>query len=243
MKKMPTARVIVTRPEPDGAAFARKLAEYGVESIASPVLVVRYMDIAREIHKAGAVLFTSANGVRAYSAGGGSVEIPAFVIGVSTAEAARTVGFASIAIGDGDVGSLAELAGNRLNAKPAAGDVLHIGGQEQTGDLVGQLGARGIKAQRVVAYAADPAAALSAAAQAAIRSAGEKPWVAHFSSRSAIEFLRLANEAGLEAQLWRIGCACFSAAVADAAGAGWRQRVIATSPNGDALIEAILNAK
>lgn len=206
-------------------------------AILSPVMRIDLIDIRDAVGGAGALAFTSANGVRSYLAAGGNTDVPAFVVGDATAEVASAGGLASVRSAAGDAASLVTLL-----AAEKATNVLHIVGRDEAGDLCGALVRQGVSARRVVGYAAEPAERLTAAAVEALQGAGEA-WIALFSARSARLFLDLAAAAHLQPYLSQVGAACLSQAVADAAGEGWRTRAIATQARSSALIDAIAGAR
>ncbi len=232
-------RVIVTRPEPDASAFAAMLAARGMTAILSPVLRIELREIANEIGGAAAVAFTSANGVRSYLAAGGDRGLRAFAVGAATAAAARAGGLETVHSGAGDVAALARQIVDGGDCGSA--DILHVVGRDEAGDLVGALAARGLRARRVIGYAAEPVGDLSGEAIDALKRGGAS--VSLFSARSA-RLLRAATAgARLDGFLGGNNAACLSAAVAAAAGEGWRLKLVATRPDAAALIDAIAGAR
>ena len=85
-------RILLTRPESEIARFATQLEAQGVEPIAAPLLriepVVTLPPVPEHVQ---ALLFTSANGVRAYADLAAARDLPVFAVGDATAEAARGV--------------------------------------------------------------------------------------------------------------------------------------------------------
>ena len=114
-----------------------------------------------------AVLFTSANGVRAYAQAGTRFELPAYCVGEASAAAARIAGFRMVANADGDVTKLAALAASRL--APGNGALLHAAGTVTAGDLAADLAARGFSLRRAELYRAVPAEAFAPEIAAALR--------------------------------------------------------------------------
>src|SRR4051812_16935975 len=104
------------------------------------MLDIRNLDnVAIDLTNVQAVLFTSANGVRAFAAAERRRDIPAFAVGEATAAAARLAGFTTVDTAGGDVAALADLVRERLT--PARGALLHAAGSAVAGDLSGVLGA------------------------------------------------------------------------------------------------------
>lgn len=207
-------RVLVTRAEPDGQAFAELCRENGLVPILCPVMRIEIEQASLDMADISVLAFTSANGVRAFAANSERRDMAVFAVGSVTAAAAKAAGFQEVHAADGDVQSLAShLASESELAKKG---VLHIAGQNRAGDLVSLLGARGLRARRQTLYAAKPAPALTTAAASAL-SADDPLWVSLFSPRTAMLFLELVAGAGLRGHLKRRRAACLSNAVAEAA--------------------------
>ena len=184
------------------------------------------------------VLFTSANGVRAYMAAGGSGgrrNLPVFTVGDRTADEARSCGFESVRSANGDVESLAALV--CAETTPEGGAFLHPAGTAVAGDLAGILSKRGYDVRRAVLYEARPANALSTETRAALCD-GRIDVILFYSPRTAAAFVRLA--AGLESACATIEILCLSQAVAEAAQAlTWRRVIVAPNPTQADLLAAL----
>jgi uroporphyrinogen-III synthase len=124
-------RLLVTRPEPQGARTAALLRQRGHEVLWLPLL--RIEPIANAELGAGpwaAVLFTSANAVRAIAAHhrfGELAELAVCTVGRRTQEAAAAAGFVSVMSADGDVNALARLVASKLPILAGAGASLRDG--------------------------------------------------------------------------------------------------------------------
>jgi len=234
-------KIIVTRPEPDASAFAKLAREAGFEPILSPAMTVAFSSAPPQLEGVGALAFTSANGVRAFAAAGGPSTLPVFAVGGITAAEAGRLGFPNATSAVGDVASLAKVVSAAFAEGRFTGTVLHIGGTDRAGDLVGALAARGMTADLAVLYEAVPAASLSKEAAATLAAAPPADSVALFSPRSARIFLDLVRQAGLESRLTGVIAACLSEAVAkEAAEASWRGVIVAEERTGDSLLSTLL---
>ena len=92
-------RALVTRPEEDARAIAAELRAQGIETILAPMLsIVQRRDPKIDLSGIQALLFTSANGVRAFAAASGARDLPVFAVGDATAGAARNAGFKNVEI-------------------------------------------------------------------------------------------------------------------------------------------------
>ncbi len=148
----PTAKTIwITRAQPGADATAKRVKALGHNAIVAPLLEVRPLDSsALDLSDVGGLAFTSANGVRAFCALSPARDLKVFAVGASTAAAARAEGFAQVLSADGDVRALA--AGIASRHTKSDGAILHPGAVEPAGDLVGDLGARGVRARRLDLY-------------------------------------------------------------------------------------------
>lgn len=96
------------------------------------------------------LVFTSANGVAAFTALTPDRTRPVFTVGDATAEAARAAGFAPVRSAAGDLGLLAAML---IAEGPSAGPLLVVGALEPAGDLPALLGGR-IEATALAVYRA-----------------------------------------------------------------------------------------
>ena len=231
-------RVLITRPRDEAETFAGQLGRLGVETEIEPLLEIRPRSkVALDLAGVQALLLTSANGARALSAATARRDLPVLAVGDATARAARAAGFTDVAVADGTVEALAELA--RAKLKPEAGRLLHVAGSAVAGDLGGALAKAGFHVERAVLYDAVTATELTPAARAALNS-NRLDAVAFFSPRTAATFVSLVRRAGLEPTLARLDALCLSRAVAEAAAAAaWRRLKVAPSPELSALLDLV----
>ncbi|MGQ0675391.1 MAG: uroporphyrinogen-III synthase [Rhodospirillales bacterium] len=224
--------VLVTRPAEEALRTAMALAEHGYEFLIEPLLEIAPLpDAEAKVAGAGqaaALLFTSANGVRAYAGATPARELPVFAVGGITADAARAAGFQKVAVAAGDVEALADLAARELT--PGVGRLLHVAGEHVAGDLAGRLGAKGFDVHTLALYAAKAATSLSPKARDTLARGGLGA-VLFFSPRTARTFVSLVRTAGLDAYCRACMAVCLSPAVAEAAGAlAWRKIETAARP-------------
>lgn len=235
-------KVIVTRPEPDGSAFAADLVRAGHTAILSPAMEILVSGAACDLSGVGALAFTSANGVRALAASVSlmDVDLPVFTVGPATAAAARAAGFRSVVAAEGDVESLARLIGAAADRASFSGPVMHIAGADRAGDLAAMLAARNVPARRAVLYLASPACRLTPEAAAALSDYSSRVAVALFSPRTARLFIDLAQGARVIDHLRRAIALCLSPAVADtAAVATWFEVRVASEFSAEGMISEL----
>src|SRR5262245_4293126 len=86
-------RILLTRPREDTLALAEKLKARGHEILVEPMLEIRFaVDAAVDLASVRSLLFTSANGVRAFAAASKRRDLAALCVGDTTAAAARSLG-------------------------------------------------------------------------------------------------------------------------------------------------------
>lgn len=234
-------RLIITRPEPDGKAFAEAARAAGFEPVFAPVMTIVLQSAAPALNGVAALAFTSANGARAFAAVSDERGLPVFAVGGMTAKEAERLGFSDLHLAGGDVESLANVIAATHASGRFKGKVLHVAGAARAGDLVAALAGAGVPAELAVLYEALPSAALTEDAARALADPRPGDAVALFSPRSAKLFIELARKARLEDRLKDIAAACLSAAVADAAKAVcWGRIIVAAERTGESLLSTLL---
>lgn len=224
-------RVLVTRPREDAERLMRVLATRGIDAIATPLLDITYADgEALDLSGVQALVFTSANGVRAFAHRSGERALPALCVGDATRREAEALGFGTVKSADGDVQALAALI--KTDLEPSAGAVLHPAGSHVAGDLGGQIKAAGFTYRREALYTAKKIEALPQAASQALK-AGDVNGVLLYSPRTAAAFAALVQGTALGT----VTAYCLSPAVADkVSNLAWRDVKIAAQPDQDALL-------
>lgn len=231
-------RVLITRPEDDARETAALLAARGHEAILAPLLGVRYHD-GHPLHLDGvqALLFTSANGARAFARRSSRRDLPVFAVGMQTAQAARDAGFADVRNADGNSVDLAVFV--RTHTTPAAGALLHAAGAEAEGRLAGLLGDAGFTVHTEILYDVPAAAELPRAAHDALQN-GTADAILFLSARSAQVFVDCVSRAGLADACAKLIACCISEAAARPLSALlFRQIRIAFRPNQTALLDCL----
>jgi uroporphyrinogen-III synthase len=231
-------RVLVTRPEEDGADLVETLERRAIECLLEPLMAVSYRDDAEpDLTGVQAILITSANGARALARTSEARGVAVFAVGDASARAAREAGYGKVESAGGDVETLTELVTQRLDA--SGGPLFHAAGSALAGDLAGKLAAAGFDVRREVLYDAVPSAALSPAAIAAIKN-GKLDGVLLFSPRTAVIFADLVRKARLIRSARELTAYCLSDAVAEAASdLPWRAVRIAARPTQEDLIDLL----
>ena len=203
----PAPTVLLTRPRAQAEAYAAELRHAlgaGVRVAISPLIEIAHLSPAPDLTGIGTLLFTSVNGVEAFSALTPRRDIPALCVGEKTAARAAALGFRASAAG-GDADSLIALALAR-----GRGGLLYPRGEEVARDLAAPLREAGRDLRELVVYRQRPRA-LDPTARALI-DAGEPLLLPLFSPRSARLFLTEAEGADLS----RVIAICLSENVAAA---------------------------
>ncbi len=228
-------RALVTRPLPDAARTADALAARGVGALVEPMLEIEFPVIpALDLSDVQALLFTSANGVRAFAVASTDRGLPALATGDATAREARAAGFLSVESAARDAQALARLAAARC--RPAAGALLHAAGDAVAGDLAGGLSDLGFRVRRETLYRAHAVRSFSPALLGDL-AAGRLRFALFFSPRTAAVFARLARRSGVGKFCRAVDACVLSEAVGQALqSVGWHDIRIAGRPDHEAMM-------
>lgn len=234
-------RLLVTRPQPDGSAQAKKLAELGHEAVVAPLAEIEFLDpgpLSKDDLQA--VIVTSRNALRAMQGHpdlDGIKDIPLFAVGSATARLAQEMGFARVTQGGGTAALLAPQIGTACT--PEKGAMLHLAGERLAGDLKGALQAKGFTVRQPVVYRSVAAERLPHEAITALEQES-LDGVILMSPETARVYASLIRAHGLENETRKITCFCLSRAVGDALESlpGLRTRV-ADAPTQDDLLALI----
>lgn len=232
-------RLLVTRPEPDAKRTAAALRARGHNVVIAPLLHIE--PLAGAAIGAGpwaALLVTSANiapALARHANRADLVQLPVFAVGERSAETMRGLGCANVISAGGNVRDLARIVAAHLNPP---GRLLYLVGEQRSGDLGGELRAKGFVVETVAIYRAETADILPPEAAAAL--VGGIDGVLHFSRRSAEAYVEAARAAGLLESALRPAHFCLSAQVAvPLQCAGGRIVHVARQPAEAALLDLI----
>jgi uroporphyrinogen-III synthase len=222
----------------DSKTLVAALEKRGVETFTCPMLTIAIrQNAAVDLTGVQAVLFTSANGVRAFAALTSRRDLPVYAVGDRTATVAEENRFVDVVSAGGDVTKLAKLV--TKNCRPGDGVFLHPAGTAVAGDLAGQLSAAGFVVRRTVIYDAQPATGFSGEIRMALLDK-EIDIVLFYSPRSAATFVTLAKAEGLEPACEILEALCLSDGVATAADPiMWRRVLVAPEPTQAALLATL----
>ncbi|WP_170149755.1 uroporphyrinogen-III synthase [Rhodoplanes roseus] len=231
-------RLLVTRPDPDGARTAAALRTRGHDVLAAPLLRIESVaDAAIGDGPWAAVALTSTNAIGAIVSHEGLSGVPVFTVGGRTARAARDAGLTAVRSAEGDVAALAALIA--AECAGARDPVLYLAGEDRAGDLEGLLAGHGLAVKTAVVYRAVTESRFPDTVRAALVS-GAVDAVLHYSRRTAEAFLAACAVDGLDAATLRIRHLCLSPQVAAALREAGSKDVVAAPRPDEASLFGLL---
>ncbi|MFT4076570.1 MAG: uroporphyrinogen-III synthase [Asticcacaulis sp.] len=141
--------VWITRTAAGAQKTARAVEALGYEALIAPVLRVAPLKPVIDPHSFDAVIFTSRNGVEAFSSLCSRRALTAWCVGEATAAAAQQHGFQTVISADGNVGDLIDLIRRDSDRHSR---LLHAAPREPAGDLCETLRADGFQVSEVAVY-------------------------------------------------------------------------------------------
>lgn len=237
--------VLNTRPETDSGDLAIALQQRGYDVCCAPMLTIDFPALPDDqpglnLDGVQAVVFTSANGVRAFIRHCPRRDLPVMAVGDATATTAREAGFTTVFSAGGDIDDLAALIAQRLPAN--GGPIYHPAARKTAGDLGTLLASKGYVIDRQTLYEAHAATSLPPAiidglAHAAIDA------VLFFSPRTAESFVKLVEHHNIQGAMTTVSAICLSPAVKDRlASLKWRRIAVAAQPTQESLLSELDNA-
>lgn len=122
-----SGHVLITRPHEDAGSIAAKLASRGYQTTLQPFLKVVYKDAPlKGLSIYDGLVFTSANGVRAFCRNTLERDLPVWAVGEQTKAEAQKNGFQDITSGEGNVRTLENLLCEQAESKT----LLYIRGKQ-----------------------------------------------------------------------------------------------------------------
>ena len=152
-------KILLTRPQQDAEPLAKKLQQQGYQPMILPMMEVEFLpEIALPVDNIDALIFTSANGVRALmhqlqyqpQYRQQILATPCYAVGAKTASTAKSYGFDKIAIAGGDANKLYQLIID-TNAH-ASQRFYHVAADNHPHALVERLKQAGLNATRQSFY-------------------------------------------------------------------------------------------
>lgn len=209
-------KILITRPQEDFGRTADSVTQLGFEAISAPSLLFETLDFDHvELEDYAALVFTSANGVRALKNHKNMNQLACYVVGKNTAKVAKQLGFEVLVQGDNDVVSLAEKIEIDYRDRGFSKPLLHISGTHMAGNLSKILAEKLIVTERIQAYIMQEVNEVSPRLNAAIKE-GKIAAILFYSTRSAKIFIKNMQKHGLLSKIFEIPTFCLSKNIADA---------------------------
>ncbi|OSQ40960.1 uroporphyrinogen-III synthase [Thalassospira mesophila] len=237
--------VLNTRPETDSTDLCAELTVRGYEICCAPMLTIEFPALPHGAHSLDldniqALVFTSANGVRAFTRHCNRRDLPVLAVGDATASTAHAAGFTDIASARGNIDDLADLISQKVS--PDKGGLYHPAARKTAGDLGTLLAAKGYVVRRQTLYEAHAANAFPPALIGGLVHAGIDA-VLFFSPRTAETFVKLVEHHNIKGAMANMTAICLSPAVQDRlASLHWRKVVVAAQPTQQSLLSALDSA-
>jgi len=220
--------VLLTRPLAESQALAREISDMGLKTVIAPLTEI--IPVAAQLpdfKKFDALVFTSANGVRAFAAATGFRDKPVYAVGDATASVARDNGFSDVR----SCGGTIDEVNKRLTADKT-GVVLHIRG-------VHAAGAVRAPSETLVLYDAVAVKTLSDVCIESLKS-GQIESVLFFSPRAGKIFTDIVKAGGLESVVKPIKALCLSHQVLDSVkGLPWAKIRVAAAPEKAKILDLL----
>lgn len=228
-------RVLVTRAEPGATRSCEALKSRGFEAINAATAVLTPRPVFLDLKGVSLIAVTSPFGATCLANATRERRLPVVAVGDVTASRLREAGFETVNSASGDARDLLMM----LRERAPEGQVLHVRGVDQAGDLSTDLHAKGVHARSEILYAAEPVPALPDAVWTAL--AEGAPLLIH-SAKGAERFAALADTAQeLDALQAAPVIAISTAAAAPMKLLGAKDITLASRPDEAALFAALEN--
>ncbi|KJE34081.1 uroporphyrinogen III synthase [Thalassospira sp. HJ] len=231
--------VLNTRPDTDSADLLAALDKRGYRHLSAPLLGITFPppDTPLDIAAYQGVVFTSANGVRAFAKLSNDRLLPAYCVGNATARTCLAFGFTDVHSANGDIHDLAALI--RKMVDPARGPLFHPAARKTAGDLGQMLLADGYSVDRQTVYEANESNTLPKEVIEALRGHHVEA-VLFFSPRTAETFVKLVHSYKLERDLAGTSAICLSPAVqSKISDLTWHRTRVASQPTQEYLLSEL----
>lgn len=208
---MSAKTIVIARAPEDGDELAEAIVARGFRPLAEPVLSIEYLHPPLpDIDEAVPLIFTSANGVKAFARHSGRRSNPVYTVGRNTADEARRAGFSSIQTAAGTVDDLVDIL--LKDCEGMTVEPLYVRGEEVSKDLIFLLAKGGIALRELTAYRSVPAQNLSLDLLKAV-DARDIAAVLFFSSKGGRVFSELMEQYNRGPRMRTTKALCISEAV------------------------------
>lgn len=231
-------KVVILRMSEDADEIAQAVRDHGLVPLIEPVLSVEYLSAdLPETDLERPLIFTSANGVRAFAKLSAERSHPVYTVGRNTADEARQMGFTRVESAFGTVTDMVDLLAGAL--KTGLKCPIYVRGEEVSQDLSQILGDLGVNIDEIMAYRTIPAENLSINLLKSL-SAREIKAVMAFSAKGARVFTDLARQYGREGQFKIIKALCIGEGVVQSVSVlPFQEVVVAYTPDRYGMIKLL----
>ena len=228
--------VIITRAEPGNGQTVARVAARGLNYVAAPMLTLESTEaLLPDLGAVQGLIFTSANGVRAFAAASARRDVTAWCVGPATMAAAGEAGFTDLHDANGNAEDLRVMI--EAEATPERGALVHVANEAAAGRLAEGLRASGFTVLFAPLYRAAPATHLPDGAVTALTGPVPARVLIH-SAKGAEAFRACLPQARLSTHIL---VAVSQAAAAPLSETGFAETHIAERPNEDALLRALFS--
>jgi uroporphyrinogen-III synthase len=223
---------LITRPIGDAKETESELLKIGISGFCEPLLEVYHTQNAAKIIRpyldsCQALVATSANALRSV----GAVNKKIITVGKRSAQIAKELGYRQVFHSSDNVTSLEKYI--EKNFSPQNGSLLYI----SASTISKELRPKGFNVKRMVVYNSKPVEHLSGKCKELLQKK-QFDYVLFFSTSAASQFCRLAADYDLKKTI----CCCLSKKVSEQLEQmGFKEILIAKSPNSKSLLELIKN--
>lgn len=157
---MSAGTVVIARAADENDELSEAILAAGFQPLSEAVMSIEYLEVAcPELHPDTPLVFTSANGVKAFSCLSDLRSNPVYTVGRNTADEARRVGFTSIETAAGTVDDLVDIL-LKVCVERAV-EPLYVRGEYISKDLKSALATKQVSCRELTAYRSVPAQNLS----------------------------------------------------------------------------------
>lgn len=225
-------KIIITRPQADAEILAEEMSAAGFESVIEPMLIIESITIdLPTLSPFDGFVFTSANGVRSFSALSTVRDKPVFTVGEKTAYEAMQAGFDNVQSAGCDVSALAHY----LEGKK--GLYAHFRGQDVTQSLVDLLeGVETIEIKEFIVYQAVKESQISTKALKYMGN-NEVSHVLFYSKRTAKTFVELLQNHECTSFVQGIKALCLADSMVECLSVlPWKEIQVAQHPDQESML-------
>ena len=230
--------ILVTRPKTQAGLFADDLAGRGYEAFVEPMSIIEPLDFhVPDLGYYQGLIFTSANALEIYAQAHKDRSLPVYVVGRQTQEMAYEHGFKKVYSARGNAANLADYIKGHVPDMKCP--LLHVRSTHVAYPLKEALQNTGYNVGQLIVYDAPMVEAFSDEGCAFLEN-GRVQAVTFFSRRTAENFLKLIEGAGLTEVLAGIKALCLSKSVLQCVRPElWQGAYVADKPERQGMMDLV----